>query len=126
MMTQTILVVDDDVQVRKLVKEMLQISNIEDVTLAADGENALQHLKQSEFDFITLDLHMPGINGIDLLVEMGKIKPDIRCVIISAVADDMMEASVKLAKECGVDVIGSLKKPFRLEQLQGLLGLKAA
>ena len=60
----TILVVDDQVMIRQIVKQALQISGYE-VLEAATGERALEIAERSDVDGIVLDLKMPGIDGIE-------------------------------------------------------------
>ena len=122
-----ILVVDDDERARRLMQDVLHyFKGIEKIEFAGNGAEALQQLSKSEFDIVTLDLQMPGETGIDFLVKVNNIAPGIKCVIISAATDEMIEASTRLAKECGVELLGALRKPFNLEQLHSILGLQAA
>jgi CheY-like chemotaxis protein len=51
---------------------------------AADGEEALTKLKEKEFSLILLDLKMPGIDGMEVLRQVSKIRPDIRIIILTA------------------------------------------
>ena len=61
-----ILVVDDDPGIRDLVKDLLTIEGY-DVHLAEDGMEGLARLKKTHFDLIISDVHMPRLEGPDLL-----------------------------------------------------------
>jgi CheY-like chemotaxis protein len=76
---QTILVVDDEESVRFLYKEELEEDGYRVIT-AADGDEALQKVKSDQPDLITLDIRMPGMDGIEvlhLIREMDKSIPVI-------------------------------------------------
>ena len=71
-----VLVVDDSAFVRKVVKQMLSRSPfIEVVATARDGQEALEMVAQHEPDVITLDLVMPGMDGVVFLREQMKRRP---------------------------------------------------
>ena len=65
-MSRKMLTVDDSPSVRKLVKFTLKAKGI-DVSSAGDGVEALDLLKQDEFDGIILDINMPRMNGLEFL-----------------------------------------------------------
>lgn len=71
-MAKKILLVDDDVYIRDLYTEVLKDEQY-DVSIAADGEEALNMIGQGPFDLILLDVMMPKVDGIQVL---NKIKAD--------------------------------------------------
>ncbi|TDJ51181.1 MAG: response regulator [Nitrospina sp.] len=78
-----ILVIDDEANIRLLYKEELQDEGYE-VALAANAEEALKAIETAEPDLITLDIKMPGMNGIELLRKLKEDKKDIPVIICSA------------------------------------------
>ena len=66
MPTPRILIVDDEANVRLMLRTTLESSGYE-VREAADGPGALGHLRMSQCDLIVLDLRMPGIDGMETL-----------------------------------------------------------
>ena len=71
-----VLVVDDSAFVRKVVKQMLLRSPfVEVVGTARDGQEALELAEQHEPDVITLDLIMPGMDGVEFLRRMMARRP---------------------------------------------------
>ena len=71
-MVKKILLVDDDVYIRDLYAEVLKDENY-DITIAADGEEALSLVEDDSFDLILLDIMLPKLDGIQVL---AKIKED--------------------------------------------------
>ncbi len=68
-----VLFVDDSGSIRTLVKMILEEAGY-DVVTGTDGLDALQHLDGQLFDLIITDLHMPRMNGMELIREIRKQK----------------------------------------------------
>lgn len=79
----TILIVDDENHLRLSLSLILQKENYR-VETAATAEEALDHLKQKEYDLIFLDLNLPGMSGIDLLGEIHRQFPHLPVLILTA------------------------------------------
>jgi DNA-binding response OmpR family regulator len=83
-MTQnTILIVDDEDRLRLSLSLILQKENYR-VATAANAEDALTYLQSHECDLIFLDLNLPGMSGIDLLLEIHKQFPEMPVLILTA------------------------------------------
>ncbi len=78
-----ILVVDDEDNIRLLYKEELQDDGY-DVTCAKNAEEALKMIEINEPDLITLDIKMPGMNGIEFLQKLKATKKHIPVILCSA------------------------------------------
>lgn len=81
----TILIVDDEDGLRLSLSFILQKENYR-VTTASNAEEALQYLQQSKYDLMFLDLNLPGMSGIDLLVEIHSRFPHLPVLILTAYA----------------------------------------
>jgi DNA-binding response OmpR family regulator len=79
----TILIVDDEDHLRLSLSLILQKENYR-VTTASDAEDALACLRSQEYDLMFLDLNLPGMSGIDLLVEVHKRLPQMPVLILTA------------------------------------------
>jgi two-component system, OmpR family, alkaline phosphatase synthesis response regulator PhoP len=79
----TILIVDDENRLRLSLSLILQKENYR-VETAANAEDALDCLKQHEYDLMFLDLNMPGMSGIELLVEVHRQYPHMPVLILTA------------------------------------------
>jgi len=79
----TILIVDDENHLRLSLSLILQKENYR-VDTAANAEQALDNLKLHEYDLMFLDLNLPGMSGIDLLLEVHKQFPRMPVLILTA------------------------------------------
>jgi len=85
-MTQTILVVDDDLELRKLVQSYLIEEGFRAVT-AANGREAIFVAREEQPDLIVLDLMMPEMGGYEFLHAYGK-EADVPVIILTAKMED--------------------------------------
>lgn len=83
MSKKKILIVDDEDNIRLLYKEELQEEGYE-VDCARNADEALKKIEEEEPDLITLDIKMPGMNGIDFLRLLKEQKRDIPIILCSA------------------------------------------
>jgi two-component system chemotaxis response regulator CheB len=80
-----VLIVDDSVFMRTIIKDMLsRDSSIEIVGTASDGADALEKIRTLNPDIVSLDIEMPGMNGLDLLRELKKVKMHPRILMLSS------------------------------------------
>ncbi len=80
---KTILVVDDEQNIRFLYKEELEDDGYQ-VSVAATGEEALKMLDKQIPDLIILDIKMPGMDGIEVMRKIKDEKGDIPVILCSA------------------------------------------
>ena len=106
-----VLCVDDERNVRNLMKKVLEDEGYE-VIAVSSGEEAQELLSKERFNILTLDLKLPGISGIDLLRKLQEEGVEIPAIVISAIATP--EAIVEAMKNGAVDF---LSKPFSPEEL---------
>ena len=114
-----ILVVDDEPEIRTILREMLEHAGNE-VTAVADGEQAWSFLDATDQDFsaIVLDRKMPGLDGISLL---RRIKGDGRldCIPVIMVTGYPPNGNSETLRS--MQVAGWLYKPVTLDQLGRLV-----
>ena len=106
-----ILIVDDEIYVRRLLNKVFTKEGYECVTASAANEGRRQLLSQS-FDLITLDINMPGESGLDFLRYITRTYPDTAVLMVSIISDPEM---AKEALEAGA--YGYIAKPFEQEEL---------
>ena len=85
-MKKTILVVDDEEHIRLLYKEEFEEDGY-NVVLAGSGEDALTKIGKDTPDLITLDIKMPGMDGITLARKIKDLRTDVPIIFISAYED---------------------------------------
>lgn len=106
-----ILVVDDEASIRDLLSKTLALADY-DVDLAPDGRTAIDRLRIAPYDLLITDLRMPGIDGLTVIREGRRLRPDMPVVIITGYSS---EASAIEAVNLGVS--GYLTKPFRVPRV---------
>ncbi len=110
--TPTILIVEDEDEMRRLLEDVLRDASYT-VLSAADGNEALDLFQRHDVDVIVSDLFMPGMKGSDLLAEIHTRRSDVPMIIITAFGS--IESAVDAMKGGAYHY---LTKPFRMEELQ--------
>ncbi len=107
-----ILAVDDEPNMRRLLEISLRQAGYQALS-AANGKEALEKLKEEQVDLVVSDLHMPGMNGLELLKQMrseGELMP-----FIMVTAQGEISTAVEAMKAGAADYI---LRPFDLEVLE--------
>lgn len=105
-----VLVVDDEKLIRDVIKEYLLLENIE-VEEASNGEEALNEVKQEDFDIIIMDIMMPKLDGFSAIKEIRKTK-QVPVIMLSARSE---EYDKLFGFEIGID--DYVVKPFSPKEL---------
>ena len=111
----TVLVVEDDVDLRQTLAESLE-SNGFAAAQAVDATDAIDRLKNFAYDAMVIDLHLPDANGMEVLCDAIVRYPQIRAVVITGFGE--VADAVTAMKRGAVDF---LTKPFELSQLARVL-----
>jgi putative two-component system response regulator len=107
----TILVVDDEEHVRTALTGYLEQQGYE-VTTASTGEQALQIVRRQKITGMLLDVHLPGMSGIELVPQLVELEPALAIVMLTAVND---ATTATLCMQRGAT--DYLLKPVDLEHL---------
>ncbi|MBB6634399.1 response regulator [Cohnella thailandensis] len=89
-MSSKILVVDDAVFMRNILKDYLESNGYEVVAEACNGAEAVHLYRQYLPDLVTMDLSLPVVNGLEALKEIKQFDPDARIVICSTLGQKNM------------------------------------
>ena len=109
-MLEHILVVEDDEFMRLTLETELETAGYR-VSLAENGQAAIELARQQHFDLIICDIRMPGLNGLETLSALRAHQPEARNIVVTGYADpDAPITAVKLK------VDDYLMKPFTSEQ----------
>ncbi|HNR21987.1 MAG TPA: response regulator [Steroidobacteraceae bacterium] len=111
-----LMIVDDSNIMRRKIERSQDIPQVEIVGLAGNGREALELHEQTRPTLVTMDLTMPEMDGIECVEQLVGRDPDIRILVISALAD---KATAIEALEKGAS--GFLCKPFTERQLNDAL-----
>lgn len=91
-----ILVVDDEPVARQSLSDILRLEGY-NVHAVANGEQAVEHIRNHSVDLIVLDLKMPGMNGLDVVQVVSQISPDTEIILLTAFGS--MESAVEALRQ---------------------------
>jgi len=109
-----VLILEDDLPLQRLVAAVAVRSGYAPV-VASDGRNALALLDKSDYDAVVVDLHMPGVNGFDVLRHLASGNPPLlkRTIVITAGDERSYRNSPHVRHAHAL-----LRKPFDVTALQ--------
>jgi two-component system, chemotaxis family, chemotaxis protein CheY len=107
-----LMIVDDSNIMRRRIERSQQFEQLQLVGTAGNGVEAIELFKRTDPDVVTMDLTMPRMDGIECISHLVALKPEVRILVVSALAD---KATAVEAMEKGAN--GFLNKPFTDRQL---------
>ena len=121
-MAYNILVVDDSLTMRSVIKKTIRASGFKAGQLlnASNGKEALDILKEEWIDLVFTDYNMPGMNGMELIVEMKKDEL-LKAVPVVMITTEGSRQRVNEFMEKGA--VAYIKKPFTPEEIRHKLKL---
>lgn len=109
-----ILIIDDEQQIRSMLRLMLERDGYE-VVEAPDGIEGIKAYRQKPADLIITDLIMPNKDGIGMIIELQKEFPDVKIIAMSGGGLNKPEGYLKGAKKLGAAC--TLTKPIDREEM---------
>lgn len=113
-MKPSILVVDDDLTTRHLLRKVLIAGGFR-VSVASDGAAALKSLRGKRFHLVLLDIWMPKMTGLELLERLRKRRSKARVIIVTS--DDTPETLLKAVRDQALEYINKPIQPAALLQI---------
>lgn len=111
----SILVVDDEDQIRHLIRETLEQVGYH-ITEARDGKEALEQYRLAPTDLVIMDILMPNQDGLETTVALRREFPDVKVIVITGGSDMIgMLNFLDVAKMLGAH--STLQKPFEMKAL---------
>ena len=110
-MTQRVFVIDDDRDHAESIADILAMHDYE-VELAFSGEQGAARFREADFDFVLMDVKLPGMNGVETFFEFRKVRPDVKVMMMTGYS---LEQLVAQAVDNGA--LGVLRKPFAIGDL---------
>ncbi|MBD3299624.1 MAG: response regulator [candidate division Zixibacteria bacterium] len=111
MADEKILLVDDEEEFVSTLAERIETRGAKVVT-ATSGQEAVDKIKDENFDAIVLDLQMPGMNGIEAMKSILEKKPDMQVILLTGYGT--IERGVEAVKQGAMDF---LEKPIDIKKL---------
>ena len=110
-----ILVVDDDKDIRESLRDIMEHEGY-DVSIAANGNEAVRIFEEQEADLIIVDIFMPEKDGIDTIIDLNRQYHDVKIIAISAGNPfGKKDLYLGLAKKIGAS--HTFEKPLNIEKL---------
>ena len=107
-----ILVVDDERDIRNVLEQAITQFGGMEVDLAASGEEALKKIQEGHFDLVLTDMKMPKMDGLQLVDEIARIRPEIVMVLMSG--QGTIDSALEGMRRGASDFI---TKPFNLPEM---------
>ncbi|HDL03001.1 MAG TPA: response regulator [candidate division Zixibacteria bacterium] len=105
-----VLIVDDEPRVRDIFKQFCEITGSVEVDMAENGSEAVEKVRESDYDLVTMDLIMPEMSGVEAVTKIKEIKPHLPVIVITG------NATESLVRQAGVKGANSLMyKPVMME-----------
>jgi len=114
---ERILIIDDNDHFRKMLRKMLGHEGYE-VSEAVNGKEGIRRHSKQPADLIIIDIIMPGKEGIETMMEIKEMDPDVKFVVISGGSWYGSDTEFEMARALGAR---TLKKPFEREQILSII-----
>ena len=111
-----VLVIDDDEQIRTLVKHML-VEAGHQVEEAVDGAEGLRLFGKRPPDLVLTDINMPGLDGHEVITAIRVLHPEVPIIAVSG--GGAIEQDELLLKAFALGAVEVIMKPFEFRQLVG-------
>ncbi|GMQ79056.1 MAG: response regulator [Anaerolineae bacterium] len=109
-----ILVIDDEPQVRTMLREILEDEGYE-VVVAVNGNEGLKLYRNEPTDLVITDIIMPGKEGLETIKELRKISPDVKIIAISGGGRVVPKDYLQVAQAFGAQRV--FNKPVEYNEL---------
>ncbi|MBM3756379.1 MAG: response regulator [Acidobacteria bacterium] len=122
-MALDVLIVDDSAAIRKILQRVLMQTDMTfgEIQEAADGLEAIEKLKQRQFNLVLSDINMPNMDGIQLL---GQMRANAQWSDIPVVMITTEGSQAKVLEAVDLGARGYVRKPFTADQIkEKLIGL---
>jgi CheY-like chemotaxis protein len=117
-----ILVIDDDQAVRLTIQLVLERAG-HAVTLADNGTQGVQLFGDDDFDLLIVDIFMPGMDGLETMRDIHRLRPGVPVVVISGYAFrtplETVPDFLRMAEKLGA--VRTLRKPFKPSELLAIV-----
>jgi DNA-binding NtrC family response regulator len=113
-----VLIVDDDVSIRRTLRTLFERAGYQ-VMLAEDGNEAVRLWRDHGGDLVITDLHMPGKDGIQTIVELLSHSPGIRIIAMSG--GGQTKRLDLLGNATLLGAVLTIEKPFTIDEMMNVV-----
>lgn len=108
------LIVDDSKVFCDMLKNELEAFEIDVVDTCQSGERALELISplKCHYDAVFIDLHMGGMDGIELIRHLDKLQYRGGIIVVSALDETIIEHTMEVVRKLNVQLLGSILKPY--------------
>lgn len=116
---KTVLIVDDTMFMRSCIRRILEKNLFQVIGEAEDGTIAVQKYAELKPDFVTMDITMPGMNGIETIKKIKAIDSNAKIVVVSALGQEMM-----VVRAISAGALSFIVKPIKEEHfIKTIMGI---
>lgn len=123
--TTNLLILDDDPLTGHTITNIATLAGV-NARYTDDPLEFFRLIKEWQPDFIALDLVMPRMDGVQVMVELARLRCPADIIISSGVGGRVLDAAARSATEHGLKIVGVLPKPFSPARLRELLNRQPA
>ena len=113
-----ILIIDDDDQIREMLKQMLAREGYE-VLAASNGKEGVRLYREKQTDLVITDIIMPEKDGLETIIALRKDFPEVKLIAMSGGGRIGPESYLQVAKRLGA--AHTLPKPFGREEMLNIV-----
>lgn len=110
-----VLIVDDDNDHAESLADLIELRG-HAATIANSGEAAIEQFGSNDFDFVLLDVRLPGINGVDTFLALKRLRPGAQVMMMTGFSVEQL-----VSQAIAGGALGVLYKPFAAAQILDLL-----
>lgn len=114
---RSILIVEDELNIRELLKDFVSSNGCTAVTVG-DGYEAMLIIQKQKFDLVFLDLKLPRISGVEVLKKIKEIAPGTPVVVVTGNSEELQAVQDRALRPQWV-----IPKPFKLQQIGEALNM---
>jgi CheY-like chemotaxis protein len=105
-----VLIVDDDRDLADSLADFIEANGYK-ACVASNGQEAIERYREHDFDMAFMDVRMPVMNGVDSFLEIRRLRPDAKIVMMTGFREPIVEKALQGG------AAGLLLKPFELSDL---------
>src|SRR5690349_20546455 len=115
-----VLIIEDDAALRLTIGKIAEAAGFT-ARETDDAAVVSESIATWQPSLVILDLQMPGRDGVEMLSDLGADGCDAAVDLSSGADERILEAAVRVGRERGLNMAGTLQKPFQLDDLRNLL-----